>query len=134
MSFLPGSHQEELYAHTNTFAENNLLSRGQEVNRTIDESVCRSTPLDSGQFSIHHIRTIHGSGPNLSRDRRIGMVLRYCATNVCQTKGDDTAVLVAGVDDFGHFELLNRPNQDFGEKEIAIHKDAINKLGRIIMS
>ena len=41
MSFLPGSHQEELYAHTNTFAENNLLSRGQEVNRYIDESVCR---------------------------------------------------------------------------------------------
>ena len=40
-NFLPGSHQEELYAHTNTFAENYLLSRGQEVNRYIDESVCR---------------------------------------------------------------------------------------------
>ena len=62
------------------------------------------------------------------------MVLRSCATTVCQTKGDDTAVLVAGVDDFGHFELLNRPNQDFGEKEIAIPKDAITKLGRILMS
>ena len=62
------------------------------------------------------------------------MVLRYCATSVCQTKGTDTAVLVAGVDDFGHFELLNRPNQDLAEKEIAIHKDAITKLGRILMS
>ena len=50
MSFLPGSHQEELYAHTNTFAENYLLSRGQEVNRYNDESVCRSTHLDYGQF------------------------------------------------------------------------------------
>ena len=68
-----------------------------------------------------------------SKDRRIGMVLRYCASNVCQTKGDGTAVLVAGVDDFGHFKLLNRSNQDFGGKEIAIHKDTITKLGRIIM-
>ena len=134
MSFVPGSHQEELYAHTNTFAENNLLSRGQEVNRTIDESACQSAPLDSGQISIHHIRAIHGSGPNLSKDRRIGMVLRYCATHVRQTKGDDTAILVSGSDDFGHFQLLEKPDRDFGEKETATHKDAVTKLGHIIMS
>ena len=134
MNFVPGSHLGELYTHTNTFAENNLLSRGQEVNRTIDETTCQLAPLDSGQMSIHHIRTIHGSGPNLSQDRRIGMVLRYCATHVRQTKGEDTAILVSGMDDFGHFQLLEKPDQDFGEKETAAHKDAVAKLGHIIMS
>ena len=69
-----------------------------------------------------------------SKDRRIGMVLRYCATHVRQTKGDDTAILVSGSDDFGHFQLLEKPDQDFGEKETAAHKDAVAKLGHIIMS
>ena len=134
MNFLPGSHQESLYRHTNTFAENNLLSRGQEIDRTIDLDLCKLAPLKAGQMSLHHIRTIHSSGPNKSQDRRIGMVLRYCATHVYQTKGSDTAVLVAGRDDHGNFQLLDRPQQDFGEKESLMHQDATQKLAKIIMS
>ncbi len=134
MNFVPGSHQEELYDHTNTFAENNLLSRGQEINRTIDINICKLAPLKAGQMSLHHVRTIHNSGPNNSKDRRIGMVLRYCATRVRQTKGSDTAVLVAGQDDHRNFQLLDKPQQDFGEKETKVHQDATQKLGKIIMS
>ena len=134
MNFVPGSHQEELYVHTNTFAKNNLLSRGQEINRTIDINLCELAPLRAGEMSLHHIRTIHNSGPNDSKDRRIGMVLRYCATHVHQTKGSDTAVLVAGQDDHQNFQLLDRPQQDFGEKETKIHLDATQKLSKIIMS
>ena len=62
------------------------------------------------------------------------MVLRYCATHVNQTKGSDTAVLVAGQDDHHNFQLLNRPQIDFGENETKIHQDATQKLGKIIMS
>ena len=134
MNFVSGSHLEELYDHTNTFAENNLLSRGQEINRNIDINLCKLSPLKAGEMSIHHVRTIHNSGPNESKNRRIGMVLRYCATHVRQTKGSDTAVLVAGQDDYRNFQLLDRPKQDFGEKETKIHQDAIEKLGKIIMS
>ena len=46
----------------------------------------------------------------------------------------DTAVLVAGQDEHHNFQLLHRPEQDFGEKETKIHQDAIKKLGKIIMS
>ncbi len=134
MNFVRGSHLEELYGHTNTFAENNLLSRGQEINRTIDKNLCKLAPLRTGEMSLHHIRTIHNSGPNNSKDRRIGMVLRYCATHVRQTKGSDTAVLVAGQDDYQNFLLLDRPQQDYGEKESKVHRDAIQKLNKIIMS
>ena len=83
---------------------------------------------------MHHVRTIHNSGPNESKERRIGMVLRYCATHVHQTKGSDTAVLVAGQDEYRNFQLLNRPQIDFGENETKIHQDATQKLGKIIMS
>ncbi len=134
MNFVPGSHLEELHDHTNTFAENNLLSRGQEINRNIDIDLCKLAPLKAGEMSIHHVRTIHNSGPNESEERRIGMVLRYCATHVRQTKGSDTAVLVAGQDEHHNFQLLHRPERDFGEKETKIHQDAIKKLGKIIMS
>ena len=134
MNFLPGSHLGELHSHTNTFAENNLLSRGQKINRSIDVDLCKIAPLKAGEMSLHHVRTIHNSGPNESTDRRIGMVLRYCATHVRQTKGRDTAVLVAGQDNHRNFQLLNRPQIDFGENEIKIHQDATQKLGKIIMS
>ena len=134
MSFVSGSHLDALYDHDNTFAENNLLSRGQTISQTIDQDRCKLAPLHAGEMSIHHVRTIHNSGPNTSADRRIGMVLRYCATNVKQTKGPDTAVLVAGEDHFGHFDLLEGPKEDFGEKESSRHGDAIKKLGKIIMS
>jgi len=134
MNFVPGSHLGELHSHTNTFAENNLLSRGQEINRSIDIDLCKIAPLKAGEMSLHHVRTIHNSGPNESKDRRIGMVLRYCATHVHQTKGSDTAVLVAGQDNHRNFQLLNRPQIDFGENETKIHQDATQKLGKIIMS
>ena len=134
MSFVPGSHKEELYDHTNTFAENNLLSRGQEIKRTIDKSLCKIAPLRAGEMSLHNVRTIHNSGPNESKERRIGMVLRYCATHVRQTKGSDTAVLVSGQDNHHNFQLLDRPQQDFGEKETRIHLGATQKLSKIIMS
>ena len=134
MKFVPGSHQGELYRHTNTFAENNLLSRGQEINRNVDINLCKLAPLKAGEMSLHHVRTIHGSDPNDSKDRRIGMVLRYCATHVYQTKGSDTAVLVAGQDDHHNFQLLNKPQQDFGKKETEAHRYATQRLSEIIMS
>ena len=61
-------------------------------------------------------------------------MLRYCATHVRQTKEYDTAILVSGTNDFGHFQLLDKPQSDSGLKEIAALKDAVTKLGSIIMS
>jgi ectoine hydroxylase-related dioxygenase (phytanoyl-CoA dioxygenase family) len=134
MEFVAGSHNGDLFEHDNTFEDENLLSRGQTVRAALDEENCVPSPLAAGQMSLHHVRLVHRSGPNTTDDRRIGIVLRYCATHVRQTKGSDTAVLVAGKDDYGHFELLNRPVQDFGEAEMAIHGDAVARMGKIIMA
>ena len=118
MRFLAGSHRGPVYEQDDTFAANNLLSRGQKVRAPVDESRTVLAPLAAGEMSIHHVRIIHGSEPNRSKDRRIGMVLRYCATDVRQTKAaGDRAILVRGVDSFGHFEMIPRPQVDMGETE-----------------
>ena len=122
MRFLPGSHLGPVYQQDDTYAENNILSRGQVVKAEVNEAKTVQTPLAPGEMSLHHVRTIHGSHPNRTRDRRIGMVLRYCATDVRQTKVEgDRAILVKGGDDYGHFEYIPRPAADLGagERELA---------------
>ena len=117
MKFIPGSHRGPLYAQEDTFAKDNMLSRGQVVKTTIDEATAIMVPLAVGEMSLHDIRIIHGSDPNTTDDRRIGMVLRYCATDVRQTKVDgDCAVLVKGTDNYGYFKHIERPQNDRGEK------------------
>ena len=121
MRFVPGSHRGELFEQEETYAEDNLLSRGQAVKTTVDESKTVLAPLASGEMSLHHVRIVHGSSPNRTDDRRIGMVLRYCATDVRQTKAEgDRAILVKGRDDYGHFEMIPRPRSDMGEEERAL--------------
>ena len=118
MRFIPGSHKGPLFEQDDTFEDNNLLSRGQRVKTDVDESQGVLAPLSAGEMSLHHVRTIHGSDPNLTDDRRIGMVLRYCATDVRQTKVEgDRAILVAGEDRYGHFEMIPRPTTDGGDDE-----------------
>lgn len=134
MQFVSGSHLEEIRQHKDTFASNNLLSRGQAIEGDIDEKRVVSAPLRAGEMSLHHVRLIHGSQPNETDDRRIGMVLRYCATHVRQTKIDDTAVLVKGEDTYQHFELLPQPENEFGEIELTRHADATRRMSLAIHS
>ena len=124
MKFLPGTHTWPILEQEDTFAENNMLSRGQTITQELDESTAVLAPLSPGQMSLHHVRVIHASEPNTTGDRRIGMVLRYCATDVRQTKVDgDMAVLVAGADEYGHFSLIDRPREDMGEFEREMQRD-----------
>lgn len=134
MQFLPGTHRGELHRHENTYAADNLLSRGQRVDAELDISAAQLAPLAAGQMSLHHVRLVHGSGPNETDDRRIGMVLRFCATSVRQTKGHDSAVLVAGTDRFGNFELLPGPTEDAGPTESARHLASVRRMSEIIHS
>lgn len=136
MEFLPGTHRGELFDHENTYAAANLLSRGQRVTADLGdaESTAVLAPLNAGEMSLHHVRVVHGSGPNESDDRRIGLVLRFCAAHVRQTKGWDHAVLVSGEDRYGNFELLDPPVDDFGEAELARHYSSIHRMKEIILS
>ena len=125
MRMIPGSHGE-IRRHEDTFAEKNILTRGQQV-ADVDESLAVSTPLRPGQMSIHNATVIHSSQPNRSNDRRIGFVIQsYIPPEVRQTVMTTGAQLVRGTDTEGHFETLARPTRDMDPADVA-KRDWVNR-------
>ncbi len=113
--------------HVDTFHRDNLLSRGQEIAVEVDEAQAVDILLEPGEFSLHHIKLVHGSAPNRSHDRRVGYALRYIPTHVRQTKVRDSALLVRGVDRYHHFDPEPRPRHDLDDGALAAHADAVNR-------
>ncbi len=108
---LPRTHLGEEFVHTETYAADNLLARGQSIDG-IDESNAVDLELKAGQFSMHHERLVHGSAPNTSGDRRLGMSFTFLPTRVSCSLEGRTAMLVRGVDDYGHWGDDREPTRD----------------------
>ena len=132
MKFIPGSHTRDQIPHRDTFAKNNLLTRGQEVAVEVDESKAVDITLEPGEISLHHVRLVHGSPPNPSHDRRIGFAIRYIPTTVAQIAGEDSATLVRGVDTHRHFELEPRPTRDMDPEFVALHQAITERNAQIL--
>ena len=122
MRFVPGSHKQDLVPHVDTFSDENLLSRGQEVAVEVDEQDAVLDELAPGEMSIHHGRIFHASGPNRSQDRRIGMVIRYVTPDLARSSATrDYAMLVRGVDDCGNWINVAPPRTLFGVDEMSVY-------------
>jgi ectoine hydroxylase-related dioxygenase (phytanoyl-CoA dioxygenase family) len=132
MKFIPGSHTRDQIPHRDTFAKNNLLTRGQEVAVEVDESKAVAITLEPGEISLHHVRLVHGSPPNPSHDRRIGFAIRYIPTTVAQIAGEDSATLVRGVDTHRHFELEPRPTREMDPEFVALHQAITERNAQIL--
>ena len=134
MRVIPDSHVLDQIAHRDTFAEGNLLSRGQEIAVEVDAAKARTLELQPGEMSLHHVRLIHGSDPNPSDKRRIGFAIRYLPTHVRQIVGThDSATLVRGVDTFGNFAPEQRPDADFSPAALAFHAQVTGANQQILM-
>ncbi len=108
---LPRTHLGEEFVHNETYAADNLLARGQSI-EGLDDSNAVDLELAAGQFSMHHERMVHGSAPNTSDDRRLGMSFTFLPTRVrCSLEGR-TAMLVRGVDEFGYWGYDREPTRD----------------------
>ena len=132
MGFIPGTQKADQIPHRDTFAKNNLLTRGQEVAVDVDESQAVTVALQPGEISLHHVRVVHGSPANPSDDRRIGFAIRYIPTSVAQVAGEDSATLVRGVDRFHHFELEPRPTADMDPAFVQLHRDVTERNANIL--
>ena len=120
MGFVPGSHQLRQVDHHDTFDPDNLLTRGQEIAVEVDPKSVVDVVLRAGEMSMHHVLMVHGSGPNTSDGRRIGVAIRYMPTRIRQLAPHrDTATLVNGDDTFSHFELEQRPLSNMDPAELA---------------
>lgn len=132
MQFIPGSHTRDQIPHRDTFAKDNLLTRGQEIAVEVDESQAVAIELEPGEISLHHVRLVHGSPPNPSSDRRIGFAVRYIPTTVAQIAGEDSATLVRGVDTHHHFKLEPQPTRDMDPEFVALHQKIAENNAQIL--
>ena len=122
MNMWVGSHKDELKHHSENFDEGNLLTRGQTVENVPNDQI-KPIELNAGQMSLHHPKTVHGSGLNKSNDRRIGFVIQsYIGTNVKQVIGKNGVQLARGEDKYNFHQHINRPssfmNKDDNQQRI----------------
>lgn len=124
MRFVAGSHRRKV-EHRDTFNEDNLLTRGQEVAVEVDDADATEAELEPGQCSLHHGRVFHASNPNGADDRRIGLAIRYIPAHATQTPGAEmAAMLVRGEDRHGHFREC-RPPAGVATPEALAHWEEI---------
>ncbi len=131
MRVLPGSHRLTM-DHDETYDPDNLLTRGQHIG-DIEPADTVAMPLHPGQASFHNVATAHGSGPNGSGDRRIGLSLHYMPPHTRQTLAEwDSAALVRGEDRYGHFDHAPRPTHDLDPEIMSYHARSADALRRIV--
>ncbi len=119
MAMIPGSHNQYIQPHQDTFEENNILTRGQVV-KVDDEGRAVNLILKPGEMSIHHGAVIHGSKPNRSKQRRIGFALQsYCPHSINQIIGKNIWMQIRGGERDDHDGLqLERPKYDMAPQAI----------------
>lgn len=109
MRLLPASHRYAILPHSDTFAANNLLTRGQVVQAEYDERDVVDVELEPGQMSLHHVWAIHGSHSNRSDGPRIGFATRYMTPEVKPLRPGQRAALVRGADRCGNWVRQDSP-------------------------
>lgn len=134
MEVIPGTHTMAQIPHRDTFAQDNLLSRGQEIAVDVDPKKAVTIELRPGEISLHHVLLVHGSAPNPSDTRRIGFAARYIPTSVGQVAAEerDTATLVRGKDAFNHFDHEPRATRDLDPEFVRLHQEIADRNARLL--
>lgn len=72
--------------HADVYDPANLLTRGQTITQLdgvgAESDRVLAGVLAPGEYSLHHLCTAHGGGPNEAATRRIGFNATYCAGHV----------------------------------------------------
>jgi hypothetical protein len=143
MRILPGTHMlGQLPLTTPDASDANMLSSGQTVDFNVSsvEPVCMA--LAAGEASIHHAFAIHGSPPNRTNNRRLGLTFIYHPPGLRQL-GDirTSALLVRGKDRFGYFEAEHPPvaaddpaTISRHEHSVGLYRDKVRELGNMTVT
>ena len=131
LRFLPGSHRDGQVQHRDHDDETLMLSRGQTIQRGVDEGSAVYLEFAPGEVSFHHTMAMHSSGPNRSARRRIGIGISYIPAHVRHVSPVRlSASLVRGRDRYGHFDPEPRPAPDGEEAAAAAHADSLDRFWR----
>jgi hypothetical protein len=123
MRFLPESHKEGQLPIKHDLQDGNMLSSGQVADVDLSRYQPVATSLEPGEASIHHAWMVHGSPPNRTKDRRLGVTFVYHPPSLAQIGTVRTsALLVRGEDRYGHFEPEAPPLSADDPQTIARHE------------
>ena len=112
-----------LYHHSALGLAHSINRAGQTIMEPFDDSDPVAMALPAGSFSLHHELAVHRSAPNRAAHRRVGIGLNYIPTHV-RVNGSVRlkAMLVRGVDTYGHFELVDPPTAERDAAALAAHQ------------
>ncbi|HEY4266139.1 MAG TPA: phytanoyl-CoA dioxygenase family protein [Micropepsaceae bacterium] len=123
MRFLPGSHKFGQLPVRHEVQDGNMLSSGQVTDIDVSGFEPFATSLAPGEASIHHAFLIHGSPPNATGQRRLGITFVYHSPPLRQLGTVRTsALLVRGEDRYGNFEPEQPPLSPDDPGTIARHE------------
>lgn len=102
MACLPGSHKGKVYDHRNVETGEccHAISRSN-WDEALDPTEGELLTGPVGTVTLHHVRTLHGSGPNHSTIRRRFLLIGYAAADAwpllgCGNYGDYESLMVSG--------------------------------------
>ena len=109
VSVASGTHRDGIQPHVDQFGPDNILTRGQYVDG-IDEATTVDVELRPGQMSLHHPHLVHGSRPNSSTDRRVGVAFQsYVGAEVRPSRGEHHVLPVGPGPVDPSFTVVPRP-------------------------
>jgi hypothetical protein len=133
LQVVPGSHRLGALPHLVKPGRGNTLLRGQSAVVSIPGPSAVSIRLQAGQFSLHHVRILHGSQPNGTEETRAGLAVRFIPPHVRQTGARQGATLVRGADRFGHFDLEPIPRYDYDPIALAAHTRSVRRYAAQVL-
>jgi non-heme Fe2+,alpha-ketoglutarate-dependent halogenase len=112
-----------LYHHAAVGLANSINRAGQTIKEPFDDKNPITMALPAGSFSLHHELAVHRSAPNRAAYRRIGIGLNYIPTHVhAHSSIRLKAMLVRGIDAYGHFDLIDPPTAERDAAALAVHQ------------
>jgi ectoine hydroxylase-related dioxygenase (phytanoyl-CoA dioxygenase family) len=103
LMIIPGSHRGSVYDH---HADGVFCGAMDPTNRDVDYS--KAIPLlgEAGSITVHHVRAVHGSAPNVSdRDRRL-LLFQFRAADAWPLLG-----FPAGIEAFDKLIVSGQPRE-----------------------
>lgn len=133
VDLVKASHKNSILPHTDTHADNNMLSRGQEVDVEVKDEDRTPIILQPGEMSLHHGLTIHGSKQNRTNDRRIGFAIRYINPDAIQLgQHREYAMMARGIDNSTSFKHYAPPSTPFAEPNLSLYEEIRNEQAKVL--
>jgi len=132
VAMAPGTHLDGIRPHVDRYGPDNILTRGQHVDR-FDPATAVDVVLRPGQASFHHPHLIHGSRPNLSRSRRVGVAFQsYVGADLRPARGEHHVIALGDRPVDPAFTVVPRPTVEMTDEARAIRAAANAALSDVL--